>query len=123
MSASNQTIVRRCRPWAVGALIAGTALAGCDNKNQVISIDIPRMSPNPATIGTKTQISVIVFNKIGCNLASIKVTYGVSLVSTKSVDIGQAYLDSVVVTGTGPVKAEATCGDAINTQAAILTAN
>ena len=123
MSAPIRTLARRWHALAEGAVALAAIVAGCTNKNEFVSIDIPRMVPNPATIGQKSVISVVVFNRVGCNLATIKVTYGVAVVSTQAVDIGRSYTDSVTVTGTGPVKAEATCGEAINTQAAILTAN
>ena len=123
LSAPVRLTARRSRVVALGVVALASAAIGCNNKNELVSIDIPRMTPNPAPLGTKAAVSVIVFNRIGCNLASIKVTYGVTVVSTKQVDVGQAYLDSITVTGTGPVVAEARCGEAINTQSAILTAN
>jgi ABC-type proline/glycine betaine transport system substrate-binding protein len=108
--------VRALRPVAA-VLFA----AGCAHDANFVSIGTPTMTPNPATIGTKSLINVVLINKVGCTVASIKVTYGATVVSTQSVNIGQAYIDSVTVTGTGPVKAEGSCGDAINTQVAILT--
>jgi hypothetical protein len=108
---------------AAFALVAVLAGASCATKSNVVLIGTPVIAPNPVPVGTKMTINVGLIDALGCDQATIAVTYNGAAVSTKLVSRAGQYRDSTTAIASGTVSARGTCGSAIQVTNELVTVN
>jgi hypothetical protein len=110
--------------WILGATCAVAVLAAaCVTKSNVVLIGTPVISPNPVSVGQKFGIVVGVIDAVGCDRATIAVTYNGVAVSTRQVARAAQYKDSTVAVASGTVSATGTCGSATQVSNELVTVN
>lgn len=106
------------------ALLAGIGvLAACVTKSNVVLIGTPIIAPNPVPVGTKFTINVGLIDALGCDKATIAVTYNGAAVSTKLVARGAQYKDSTTAIASGTISARGTCGSSEQVTNELVTVN
>ncbi|MBI3790736.1 MAG: hypothetical protein HY275_07635 [Gemmatimonadetes bacterium] len=108
------------RALLLAAVLAGV---GCATKSNVVLIGTPVITPNPVPVGTKMTINVGLIDALGCDKATIAVTYNGAAVSTKLVARGAQYADSTTAIASGTISATGTCGSAIQVTNELVTVN
>ncbi len=116
------------RPVAsISRLVAGAALLGlgvaCTTKSNVILIGTPVLTPATVPVGQKFVINVGVIDALGCNTATVAVSYNNVAVSSKQVARGAQYKDSTTAIASGTVSATGTCGSAVQVANELVTVN
>ena len=113
---------RRVLAIAAGtsALIAGAA---CTTKSNVVLIGTPIITPGIVGVGQKFVIGVGVIDAIGCDKATIAVSYNGVAVSSKLVARAAQYKDSTTAIASGTVSATGTCGSAVQVTNELVTVN
>ena len=100
-----------------------TGGGACASKSNVVLVATPILTPNPVVAGNKFVIVVGVLDALGCDKATIAVSYNGAAVSSKQVAVGAQYRDSTNALASGTISARGTCGEAIQVVNEVLTVN